>query len=490
VGSTAKKDWGRMKYKHALFLNPYIESTATSIMGLFPPTGLEYVATSAKGLVDKITLLDLRYEKDLSDSRKLVDFIRKEIDVVCVAIGWDRQFKEIRDLLNLMPDNIPLVVGGYKATEQVEELFRACPKIDIIVRGEGEATIKEVLEGLPLENILGISYKIDNKIIHNKNRLLQKVDDIATPDRNLRRNQYRLILNGVNVTNAAFDTVLSARGCPFNCKFCTFSLNPLGQKRHYAARSVESVIKELEQITADTILFSDDNFFTNIKRAERICDLIIERKIKKRFAAQARIEIAKYPKLLKKMVQAGFKILLIGVESPHNRILAELNKGFDSETIRKCFDVLKKYPIYYHGYFIYGNIGETEEEMLYISQFAKEINLDSITFQKLRIEKFSPLRKIAEETPGYHVTDRGELYSDAYSHPTLKKIGRKIKFSFYTPFRLLKIFKKFMVIKIFTFGEVISFLGVTPRLLKSVIAREVQKNRLGDSLKRMFIKNA
>jgi len=478
-----------MKYKHALFLNPYIESTATSIMGLFPPTGLEYVATGAKGLADKITLLDLRYEKDLCNPDKLVDFIRKEIDIIFVGIGWDRQFKEICDLLNLMPDNILLVVGGYKATEQVEELFRICPKINIIVRGEGEETIKEILKGLPLENILGISYRINSKVIHNKNRPLQEINAIASPDRNLRRNKYRLILHGINVTNLTFDTVLSARGCPFDCKFCTFSLNPLGQKRYYAARNVESVIKEIEQITANTVLFSDDNFFTNIKRAEEICDLIIARKIKKRFIAQARIEIAKYPELLGKMVKAGFKILLLGIESPHDRILSELNKGFDVATIKKCFAVLKKYPIYYHGYFIYGNIGETEEEMLYISKFAKGISLDSVTFQKLRVEKFSPLKKIAEETPGYHVTERGELYSDNYSHAKLKKIGRKIKFSFYTPISLLKIVKKIIVIKFFGFNEIISFLGASPRLLKSVIAREMHKNRLRDSLKRIFIKN-
>ena len=479
-----------MKYKHALFLNPYIESTATSIMGLFPSTGLEYVATSAEGFVDKITLLDLRYEKELCDPKKLIDFMQQEkIDILCVTIGWDRQFKEICDLLNLMPDNIPLVVGGYKATEQVEELFLACPTIDIIVRGEGEETIKEILKGLPLENISGISYRVDDLVTNNKNRFLQEVNDIAIPDRNLRRNKYRLILNGVNVSSLTFDTILSARGCPFNCKFCTFSLNPLGQKRQYASRSAGSVIKEIEQITANTILFSDDNFFTDIKRAEEICDLIIAHKVKKRFIAQARIEIAKHPKLLDKMVKAGFKILLIGIESPHDHILAELDKGFDSATIRKHFAVLKNYPIYYHGYFIYGNIGETEEEMLCISKFAKEISLDSITFQKLRIEKFSPLKKIAEETPGYHVTDRGELYSDTYSHAILKKIGRKIKFDFYTPSSILKIVKKFTVIKFFNFSEIMSFLRASPRLLKSVILREMQKKRLGNSLKRIFIKN-
>jgi len=481
-----------MKYKHALFLNPYTSSDSSRDMvrGLFPPTGLEYVATSAKGFVDKLTLIDLSYEKDLSNTDGLLDFISKEIDIVCVGIGWDRQFKKICGLLNLMPDNIPLVVGGYKATEVVEELFETCPKIDIIVRGEGEETIKKILQKMPLENILGISYRRGDRITHNANRPLQNVDIITPPDRTLRRIKYSMKLHGVDMLNLTFDTVLSARGCPYTCKFCTFDLNPLGQKRRYSDRNAESVVKEIEGITADVILFSDDNFFTNIGRAEKICDLIIERNIKKRFIAQTRVEIAQYPKLLKKMVRAGFKLLLIGIESPHDRILAQFDKGFNSDTVRKSFEILRKYPFYYHGYFIYGNIGETEEEMLYIPKFAKEIGVDTITYSKLRIEKYSPLRQIVEKTPGYYMVRGGTLYSDKYDEAALKIIGRKIKFSFYTPSKILKIIVKFLKVKFFTFGEIMytAFAGLL--LLKNSIAREARKGRLRGFLKRLFINNA
>jgi len=479
-----------MRYRHALFLNPYIESNANSTMKLFPPIGLEYVATSAKGLVDKITILDLRYEAELARPDKLLEFISKDVDILCVSISWDRQFKEICELINLMPDSLPVVVGGYKATEEVEKLLRECPKIDIVVRGEGEATIKEILQSKPLKDILGISYRQSNQLVHNQQRPLVDVDMITVPDRTLRRTQYHLTLNGIKVTDLAFDAVLSARGCPYNCKFCTFSLNPLGQRRNYAARSVDSVIKELEEVKAQAVLFSDDNLFADPKRAEKICDEIIRLKIKKRFIAQARIEIAKYPSLLEKMVKVGFKALLIGIESPHDWILTQLNKGFNQETIRKSFAVLRKYPIYYNGYFIYGNIGETEEEMLYIPKFAKEIGVDSIACNKLRIEKFSPLRELAQNTPGYHITDRGELYSDTYSHAALKKIGRRIKFSFYTPWRFVRIlWKNLFVTRFFTFGEIVSFSLKVPLLLKSVIVRERQRGRLGDSLRRTFISN-
>ncbi|MCX5709286.1 MAG: radical SAM protein [Candidatus Omnitrophica bacterium] len=460
-------------------------------MMLFPPTGLEYVATSAMGLADKITLMDLRHEPDLADTEKLIAFITGRIDILCVSIGWDRQFDEICQMLNRVPDNITVVVGGYKATEKVEELFKACATVNIIVRGEGEETIKEILKGKALNDILGISYRENSLIRHNPNRPLPNVDTLSAPDRSMRRNDYSFALNGIKIADISFDSVLSARGCPFSCKFCTFSLNPLGQKRNYSARSVDSVVDEIQSLKAGVIILSDDDFFADPKRAEAICDLIIKKKIKKRFMAQARLDIAKYPTLLEKMVKAGFKALLIGIESPHDWILKQLNKGFNQAAIRKYFKILVKYPIFYSGYFIYGNIGETEKEMLYIGQFAKEIGVDSIACNKLRIEKFSPLRELALNSPGYHVTERGELYSDKFSHAALKKIGRRIKFTFFKPSRYVKIlWKNIFIVKFFSFKEILSFISATPRLFISVIAREMRRGRLGDSLKRTFIKNA
>ncbi|MBU2101882.1 MAG: B12-binding domain-containing radical SAM protein [Candidatus Omnitrophica bacterium] len=479
-----------MKYKHVLFLYPYIESSATSVMKLFPPTGLEYVVASAQGFADTITLLDLRYEEELCDTEKLLDFISRGVDLVCVSIGWDRQFKEVCELLNRLPVHIPLVVGGHKATEMTEELFHLCPNIAIIVRGEGEATIREILQGVSLEKILGISYRDGDTLVHNAFRPLEPIETIPVPRRQARRYDYRLTVNGVNVMDLTFDTVLSARGCPYDCKFCTFSLNPLGQRRKYSARSVSSVVDEIASIRAKVVVFSDDNLFSDAIRAEKICDALIARKIKKRFIAQARIELYRYPRLLEKMVRAGFKALLLGIESPHDWILEQLNKGFDSATVRKAFKILLRYPMYYSGYFIYGNIGESKEEMLYIPRFAKEIGLDSIACNKLRIERFSPLRALAEATAGYHVTDRGELYSDAYSHATLKKIGRTIKFSFYTPARYLRIlWKNVFVTHFFTFGEVLSLGPLLPRLIGAAIRQEIRRGRLLDSLKRTFFVN-
>ena len=465
----------RVTYKHALALYPYFkDSTAT--MGVFPPTGLEYIATNMKDLVGKVTFLDLRYEKEYRDVKVLSDFIKSEIDLLCISITWDSQFNEICDLIGELPVDVTTVVGGHKATEEVESLFARCPNIDLIVRGEGEETIREVIKGVPSSEILGLSYRENGKFIHNKNRSLPDILRVAFPDRSLRRHDYHWIQNGVKITRFTFDSVLTSRGCPYNCKFCTFSLNPLGQKRKYTERSLESVIEELKSVTADVVLFSDDNFFTNPRRSEKLCELIIENGIEKTFLVQTRIEIAKHASLLEKAEKAGFKVFLMGIESPHDWILELISKGFTQQQVRDAFKVFNKHNFYIHGYFIYGNIGETEEEMVYIAQFAKELKLDSITFQKLRVEKYSPLKEIVENAPGYHCDSiGGPVYSDTYGLKDLRRIRDRIRSRFYNFGQMCHILKKSYTARIFSVSDLIYAFAKLPKILVRLTRREFEK---------------
>jgi anaerobic magnesium-protoporphyrin IX monomethyl ester cyclase len=451
-------------------------------MGVFPPTGLEYIATNIKDLVGRVTLLDLRYDHEYRDIARLSGFIANEIDLVCISITWDSQFNEICDLICALPDDITSVVGGHKATQEVELLLERCPNIDLVVRGEGEETIREVVRGLPHRDILGLSYRENGTCKHNENRPLSDTLRAAFPDRSLRRHDYRWVQNGVQIVKFSFDTVLTSRGCPYNCKFCTFSLNPLGQKRKYTERSLESVIEELKSVTADVVLFSDDNFFTNPVRSEKLCDLIIENGIKKTFMVQTRIEIAGHTGLLEKAEQAGFRILLIGIESPHDRILEQLGKGFTQQQVRDAFKILNRYNFYIHGYFIYGNIGETEEEMLYIAQFAKELKLDSITFQKLRIENYSPLKEVVENTPGYHYDSvGGAVYSDMYDLNDLRRIRDRIRKEFYDFRQICRILKKAYTARVFSAFDLLYAFAKLPGILVGLTRRELEKRGMAGS---------
>jgi radical SAM superfamily enzyme YgiQ (UPF0313 family) len=466
-----------IKYKHVLALNPYF-GDSTTVMGFFPPTGLEYIAASMKGLVGKVTLLDLRHEEAYQDPKALSEFIRNEVDLLCISIRWSSQFEKVCDFIAQLPPEICTVIGGYKATEEVEYLFDCCPNIDMIVRGEGEDIIKQIVTGVPYKDIRGLSYRKNGGVIHNENHPLPDVTRVPFPDRSLRRYDYGLTQHGVRLGSLTFDTIMTTRGCPFKCKFCTFSLNPLGQKRSYTERPIDSVIEELKTITADVVLVSDDNFFTNPKRSEELCDQIIENKIKKIFVAQTRIDVARHRRVLDKAQRAGFKVFLIGIESPHDRILKQLEKGITQQQIRDAFAVLTQYDFYLHGYFIYGNIGETAEEMLYIPTFAKELKLDSISFQKLRIERFSPLKEVVEQTPGYYYQRiGGSVYSEQFGRTELKQIRNRIRSEFYDLSQIIQMIRKIWRLGFFNGRDMLSAFFKLPLFLYGYTRRKKRKEK-------------
>ncbi|MBI5248730.1 MAG: B12-binding domain-containing radical SAM protein [Desulfomonile tiedjei] len=464
-------------FKHALCLHPYYRDSHSGSLGLavFPPTGLEYIAAALEPHVDRVTVLDLRIPGPMRNLATLKKFVADEIDLLCISVNWEYQFSEVCELVNSLPGSVFTVIGGKQATDYVEEVFDLCPGVDIIVRGEGEEAIAEIAKGFRSEDVDGISYRNGSEVTHNPKRTLQKVDSYRFPNRELRQQKYHFNIGGFALRGEEFDIIVTARGCPYQCKFCTFTLNPWGQKRVYSARSIESVMDEIRGISAGIILIADEDFFVNPARAKAICERIVAEGIEKRFLVQARIEIFKHPEVLEAAEKAGIKMFLLGIESPTDRILEQLNKGFDTAVVRNAFETFRKYPFYYHGYFIYGNVTETDEEMMQIPVFAKELGLDSITYQKLRIEKYSPLKELVEATPGYYIGDDRILYREGAGRPGLKRISSRITRKFYTPAQVLGIAWKVFRIRLFTTRNIAPLLLALPIVLGHTIGRKVDK---------------
>ena len=165
----------------------------------------------------------------------------------------------------------------------------------MVVRGEGEEAVAEIASGLKSNDIQGLSYRNGSDIIHNPKRPPRKLDSDLFPNRTLRQQRYHFNIGGSALRGEEFDIILTSRGCPHNCKFCTFTLNPWGQKRPYSARSIDSVMKEIREMSAGIVHIADEDFFVNPVRAKAICDRIVAEGIKKRFLVQARIEIFEHP---------------------------------------------------------------------------------------------------------------------------------------------------------------------------------------------------
>ncbi len=445
-----------MGYKNAICIYPYKRELKD--VGFLPPIGLEYVASAIEDIVESVKIIDLRYEE-----KPLSAFIDKNTDLVLVSYNWDEEEEFVKGIINIIPENITLIVGGRYATESASELLGDIPRIDGIVRGDGEEIAKEIVQKGISPDIDGLSFRLDEKIVHNKNRKLEPVPSDFYPDRKLRRYKYMVTLDKFT-SDIQMDLMLGSRGCPYNCKFCDFKFNPLGEKRKWSVRRPESVVAEIKTIEADVIGFADDIFTADMDWVETVCDLIIKEGIKKKYVINARLEVAKRPDVLKKMYKAGFMAFLLGIESAQDKTLASMNKGFTTAKVREYFQVLRQFNFIYHCYFIIGNIGETKDEMLDIVNFSHELGVDTLGLSILRATKYSPLKDMLKEVDDYHIEEgSGKVYSDTISLKELQHIRRNVMASFFTVPMILRILKKLIIHRLLTFGRVYRIIAFATR---------------------------
>jgi len=438
--------------KNVLCIYPW--KRGVSVTNWLPPIGLEYISASIEKIGIHTDLVDMRFE---SDPAPLAEYQTK---AVCISVNWEDQLNILAWLTKHFQSDQSIIVGGRAASFNSEEVLQNNPHVKIVVRGDGEQTTREVFSGKPIEKITGLSYRKDGKIFHNPSRRFNTIPEDIYPDRSRRRNPYHIRMRDFD-TGISFDLLSSSRGCPFHCKFCTFNKDPLGGKRQWVGRSPQSVVRELEDIEAKYILFTDDHFAADIKRVEAICDLILLMKVKKTLGVALRIEVAFHEEVLKKMFKAGFRFLSLGIESTKDKTLLEMEKGFDTVKVREACKLLRKYPFILVGYFLIGNIGENEEDMLRTADFADELGLDFIYASYLKMEKHSQLEKLVEKSSEYYLDNKGFVCSKSYSRDHLKSIRHRIQRRFYTISKFLAIARKVFQYHLFSWQDVlkITFCG-------------------------------
>jgi hypothetical protein len=205
------------KYKHALCLHPYFRDSHSGSLGLavFPPVGLEYIAASLSPYVEKLTFLDLRLPDPLRKPEKLKRFIEEEIDLLCISINWETTFVKSRTR-ELLPSSITTVVGGKQATDCVDEISRL-PECRCHIRGRGRKRCRD-RSGKGLQGHRRNILSGWGQCKHNNNRPFLRwtttVTRIAPATPGLSHERRRTCF-----VEEQFDIILTARGCPYNCKF-------------------------------------------------------------------------------------------------------------------------------------------------------------------------------------------------------------------------------------------------------------------------------
>jgi len=397
---------------------------------LHPPLGLEFIASAVKDLVDKVTVVDMRYEAGP------LPVLLAEADVIGLSVNWRQQKDLALEIAATIPPGPTVIVGGIQPTQDPAEFLKPSGRVDIVVLGDGEAAMREIFSGRPLAEVRGIAYKENGRTTFTAARPLTPVTDLF-PDRRLRRYAYRYRLPWG--ASFSIDCLMSSRGCCHHCEFCTYRLDSAGRKRPWAGRSAASVVDEILTMDADLIIFTDDHFGQDVRRVEEICDRLISLQVKKNLSCETRIEIAKRPDILRKMERAGFKGLSFGLESCQDKTLARIGKGFTRRDLEAAFRVLRSFDFFLVGYFIVGYIGESVSDALEIADFAQGLGLDFIGLSFLRAFGHSSLRESLRSEPGYYIGENDLVLRRGTSQKDLEGLARSIVRRFYSPRQILKI---------------------------------------------------
>ena len=315
-------------------------------MAVTEPLGLEAAAASVPGA--EVEILDLRLEPNLDAYLE-----RMRPDIVGVGVPFTTavyKSLEVAKRAKEFDPGIFTVMGGHHASLMPADFF--LPYVDTVVVGECEDTFSELVgtlsEGGDWKEVRGLAWKEGEGGTYGPIRPLTKnLDATPIPNRQLTaryRDHY------FYKTLKHLTLVETTRGCPYRCNFCSVWKFYEGR---YRSRTAERVVEELDQVDTGSVLFSDDNFLHNVRRADRIAELLEKRHYRRRFGFQARTDtIAENPEIIERWRRLGLDWVLVGFESIHEEELAAMNKRNTMEANEAAVRILQKNGIQIQAAFI------------------------------------------------------------------------------------------------------------------------------------------
>ena len=325
------------------------------------PLGILQLAANLEKNNFKVKVLDMSVDK-----RPLKDFFNADLIGLSFSTPNVKKTQEIIKEIRLHNPNAKIMIGGSHASALPDMALKEIDS-DIVARKEADQTIVEIAEGKPLKNILGISYKENNKIYHNQDRpFIENLDELPFPARHLvDMDKYDIHFTWEGLKPAA--TVFSSRGCFANCIYCASKIT---WERIVRFRSAEHVLGEIQELKEKygrkEILFYDDVFPLKQERIVKICKGLKEMDMS--WCCLSRVDTLREDNA-KLMAESGCHMINFGVESGSPKILHNLDKGLGENPIevknkiRKAFDLCHKNGISTKASFMFGSPEETEESI-------------------------------------------------------------------------------------------------------------------------------
>jgi radical SAM superfamily enzyme YgiQ (UPF0313 family) len=386
------------------------------------PLGLEYIAASIKDVVEDVNIIDMDLEK--LPLQHFLDSFKP--DLVGLTVSATDHYEGLQIAKIAKGNGCATVLGGYHATGDPDELL-SYPQVDLVVRGEGEYTMKELIQKDSPRGVLGLSYKEDGKMVHNKDRpLIDDLDALPFPARHLRRHRYEdhLPIDGERER----DVISMSRGCWGRCAFCCEPSMSRGRQRFRSPENVMEELLEIESFHSGRPLYifvTDPNFMGSPRMVDRLCDLLRHHELDARFSVLVRVDsIVRNPELTKKMCETGILSYEMGIESPKFEDLRETHKGITLEMQEKAVTILRENGAWAGGTLVIGLPGQTDEEIRRFPAYAKKIGLTGAAFGVATpfpgTEFYGDL-----EQDGLIVEHDWTKYDERHSVFTLKNVSRQ-----------------------------------------------------------------
>ena len=368
------------------------------VMGEYlpPPFGIlelaAYLETRNKSV--DIEVLDCQAEGvDWGKLERRIESFQPDI-VAPSSLATCNTYLVIRTLetVKKIDSDIVTVVGGQHFTATAQESLETYSEIDIVVRGEGEETLAELVQALererPLSKVKGISFGHEGEIIHTPPRpLINNLDELPFPgyhfvEEHMNKYHFKMMAGA----NTGYALVESSRGCSHRCTFCS-QWRFWGGK--WRAKSPKRIADEIEycyrEFGSRFLWLTDDNFGLG-ERASELCDEIIRRGIADdiMWFVQARCDdIVNHRKLLPKMRRAGNLWMLVGLESHNPETLETFRKGIDPSHAKQAMDLLKENDIFAQATFIIGERRDSHESIERLREFINKVDPDLAIFMIL-----------------------------------------------------------------------------------------------------------
>lgn len=346
----------------------------------FPPLGISYIAATLREAGHDVHVIDCTFLTRQDALQQALAVKAEVVGIYCMVSMTDECSWFARAL---RPHCRLLVAGGPLPTCDPEPFLDA---FDVVVRGEGEQTMQELLrahaQGAGFEDIAGIVYRAaedgatPGKVVHTRERPFTKnLDSMPFPARELLPNadyaRYARKKYGYSIT-----TVMSTRGCPFRCEFCSNVV--FGGS--YRERSPENVVDEVEaalRLGYDRISFADDVFTMKKERVVRVCREIMRRGLHFNWECLARVDSLDYPTAVV-MREAGCTRLFFGIESGNDSMLELMQKKITTEQARRAVEAAHQAGLQVGAFFILCYPGDTDETVLKTLRFATSLPLDYV----------------------------------------------------------------------------------------------------------------